>query len=246
VEDGLLLGRQEGDSPVRMRRAARRRTTTASDARAKRDPTPVVRTSPRAKRSSRRASTLTRCRADSSDDSNDAQSSSSHELLGVVNKNNPSDDDSNVMAAADSAGSGGEDGAMKKSSIQQQEKQQTSVPLLASVFLHDMLVFPCDHCGREFTAKNGLTYHLQNFVCRPEFRPDGPKQKGKRKVVDGAVESKYKRFRGAVDDRTCPTCHRVFTSAIGCNYHTGAFFSLLYRFGCENARTYTHTHLLLD
>lgn len=79
----------------------------------------------------------------------------------------------------------------------------------------------CPHCQKHFTVEYGLRYHVDNYVCRPDERPGGPKKKGRRKREDNNNNSKYKRLRGSLEDRTCPKCNRVFTSTIGLDYHLG-------------------------
>jgi hypothetical protein len=79
----------------------------------------------------------------------------------------------------------------------------------------------CPHCHKQFAVLSGLQYHVDHFVCRPAERPGGPVQKGRRKLSSNKAVSEYKRIRGAVHDRTCPHCQRVFTSVHGLNYHRG-------------------------
>jgi hypothetical protein len=79
----------------------------------------------------------------------------------------------------------------------------------------------CPHCSQAFSTFPGLKYHVDKFVCRPELRPNGPVVKGRRRKADSAAGgSTYKRIRGSLSDRTCPKCRRVFTSALGMQYHT--------------------------
>lgn len=80
--------------------------------------------------------------------------------------------------------------------------------------------FDCPHCCKVFKSIRALEYHQHNFVCRPQERPDGPVQKGRRKLDDNSEKrSKFKKFRGAEEDRTCPDCGAIFTSVHGFLYH---------------------------
>jgi hypothetical protein len=83
----------------------------------------------------------------------------------------------------------------------------------------------CPHCQKVFISKLGLDYHVNNFVCRSTLRPGGPVVKGKRKKSvssgGGTKDQTYKKIRGKLVDRTCLKCNRVFTSALGLNYHRG-------------------------
>ena len=76
--------------------------------------------------------------------------------------------------------------------------------------------FVCEHCHRTLKSPHALTYHIDNFVCRPDVRPGGKPQAGRRKGKGNS-----KKVRGSLEDRTCPDCGRVFTSAYGCQYHRG-------------------------
>jgi len=78
----------------------------------------------------------------------------------------------------------------------------------------------CPYCDKVFSVKDGMQYHVDNFVCRPTLRPGGPVQKGRRKISEG-TKTQWKRIRGPLAERTCPTCKRVFTSIIGLKYHRG-------------------------
>jgi hypothetical protein len=75
----------------------------------------------------------------------------------------------------------------------------------------------CPHCKKQLKNPNGLQYHLDNFVCRPDLRSPMQGQKGKRKSEK--TDSGYRKIRGELEDRTCPLCKRVFTSILGRNYH---------------------------
>jgi hypothetical protein len=78
----------------------------------------------------------------------------------------------------------------------------------------------CPHCNKSFKSTRALEYHEQNFVCRPMERPDGPVQKGRRKLDENSERKiKYKKFRGAEKDRTCPDCGVIFSSVLGYQYH---------------------------
>ncbi|KAL7558781.1 hypothetical protein ACA910_018285 [Epithemia clementina (nom. ined.)] len=92
----------------------------------------------------------------------------------------------------------------------------------------------CPHCSKIFQYSKGLSYHVDNYVCRQNDRPGGPKIKGKRKEApkkeadddgsdDGGENSpprkKFNRLRGKLEHRTCQRCRRVFTSVLGLNYH---------------------------
>ena len=84
----------------------------------------------------------------------------------------------------------------------------------------------CPHCSKIFQHLKGLSYHVDNYVCRSEERPGGSAMKGKRKEhpegsEGGASRKKYKRLRGKEKDRTCSRCNRVFTSVLGLTYHLG-------------------------
>jgi len=86
-----------------------------------------------------------------------------------------------------------------------------------------------------------------NFVCRPEARPPDPplpetvgeekkkiRRRGKAIVKpqeDGTTTNtgsdgtkSKRRFRGSLEDRTCPHCGRIFSSQLGCNYHISTSF----------------------
>jgi hypothetical protein len=82
----------------------------------------------------------------------------------------------------------------------------------------------CPHCPKTFGTDGGLRYHVANFVCQPDSRPGGPVVRGRRGKsasggMDGSSKRKFRRIRGAAKDRTCPDCHRVFTSVLGMTYH---------------------------
>jgi hypothetical protein len=78
----------------------------------------------------------------------------------------------------------------------------------------------CPHCDRVFSIREGLSYHIVNYVCRQDERPGGPIQRGRRKKTGASSGSKpWKRIRGSLDDRTCTICARVFTSRNGLAYH---------------------------
>ena len=87
----------------------------------------------------------------------------------------------------------------------------------------------CPKCGKKFGSSLGLQYHVDHFVCQPLLRPGGPVVKGRRKVTAGgsgdhgasSSSKNYKKVRGKIDNRTCPQCHRVFTSVNGLQYHRG-------------------------
>jgi hypothetical protein len=49
------------------------------------------------------------------------------------------------------------------------------------------------------------------------------KAKRKRGKSRAGKEPQSKRFRGAVENRTCPHCKREFTSELGRNYHVSKF-----------------------
>ena len=91
----------------------------------------------------------------------------------------------------------------------------------------------CPHCGKVCTTKFGLKYHLDHYVCRieqctdPELiaksrRRRGPSQNPP-SPTDGTDDNKKtkksKKERGKLEDRTCTTCGRVFTSVLGARYH---------------------------
>ncbi len=71
-------------------------------------------------------------------------------------------------------------------------------------------------------------YDQDNFVCRklqsddPQDAADSKRKRGKAKKAS-LVGSPSKRFRGALEDRTCPQCNRVFTSQLGLAYHVSEF-----------------------
>jgi hypothetical protein len=79
----------------------------------------------------------------------------------------------------------------------------------------------CTFCSREFTTPDGLTYHVQNYVCRPTERPGGLLTKGRPKATQVQGKKHYKLIRGSLADRTCQNCDKVFTSIFGLQYHTG-------------------------
>ena len=66
---------------------------------------------------------------------------------------------------------------------------------------------------------------LDNFVCRKESMPEklkrapAPSKKRKKSIVGRPKVKESSRFRGSVEDRTCPKCKKVFTSVLGKNYH---------------------------
>jgi hypothetical protein len=76
----------------------------------------------------------------------------------------------------------------------------------------------CPHCKKTFAIKQGLGYHLANFVCRAKLKAsDSIETKRKPKT------KKPKTTRGAENKRTCPKCKRVFTSIHGLDYHLRTF-----------------------
>lgn len=108
----------------------------------------------------------------------------------------------------------------------------------------------CEFCQKNFSIQSGLDYHVNKFVCRPELKPVGaPRKGGKRKQSEAKGLKKYKKIRGALADRTCPRCKRVFTSVIGCKYHTGTSLLDQCLHGaiglpdtcCRNVPNYAHT-----
>jgi hypothetical protein len=92
---------------------------------------------------------------------------------------------------------------------------------------NDNSQWECQHCHKRFTSAPGLQYHLDQYVCRPTLRPGGPIIRGRRKkrpndeLEVNASAKVYQRIRGSIHDRTCPQCHRVFTSVAGMQYHSG-------------------------
>ncbi|VEU41273.1 unnamed protein product [Pseudo-nitzschia multistriata] len=79
--------------------------------------------------------------------------------------------------------------------------------------------FDCPHCEKAFKNLNGLKYHIDKMVCRGE---DGSRRKQPRRKSPRATattKSKSAKFRGTVEERTCPHCNRLFTSALGARYH---------------------------
>jgi transcription elongation factor Elf1 len=83
--------------------------------------------------------------------------------------------------------------------------------------------YVCPHCQKTFSSEGGLKYHTSKFVCRleqstdPQVKARGTKRRrGKGKKGDTPDK---RRFRGSLENRTCPHCNRVFTSALGMNYH---------------------------
>ncbi|KAL3940105.1 MAG: hypothetical protein SGBAC_005289 [Bacillariaceae sp.] len=106
----------------------------------------------------------------------------------------------------------------------------------------------CPHCEKTFTSDGGLKYHVANYVCRmdqctdPEILAKANKKKrtrGKTKVRGTDTKRSYKRFRGKLEDRTCPHCDQVFTSTLGKNYH-------LTRKVCQQKTKSTSTSMILD
>ena len=91
--------------------------------------------------------------------------------------------------------------------------------------------YKCPHCEKCFKSKMGLDYHVEHWVCRIDECPDpkivaqAKKKRGKTKTkTDNEVSKstgKKAKFRGALNDRICPHCKRVFTSILGMKYHTG-------------------------
>lgn len=109
----------------------------------------------------------------------------------------------------------------------------------------------CLHCNKVFSTKDGMKYHvgtfqsskkssrllsarvsrstmlpfLDHFVCRidecsdPVLVEKATQKRGRGKSSD----SNSKRFRGTLEERTCPNCGRVFTSAHGMQYHSSKF-----------------------
>mmetsp|Transcript_7202 Transcript_7202/g.10523 ORF Transcript_7202/g.10523 Transcript_7202/m.10523 type:complete len:774 (-) Transcript_7202:155-2476(-) len=76
-------------------------------------------------------------------------------------------------------------------------------------------MYCCPHCGKEIGSSHGLKYHVDKLVCRQV--KEKPKASKIRKVLPDARSGK--RFRGSKEDRTCPTCKKEFTSALGRDYH---------------------------
>lgn len=83
----------------------------------------------------------------------------------------------------------------------------------------------CVHCGKVIVTVQGLKYHVDNFVCRKESMPEklkrspAPSKKRKKSIVGRPKVKESQRFRGSMEDRTCPKCKKVFTSVLGKNYH---------------------------
>lgn len=89
----------------------------------------------------------------------------------------------------------------------------------------------CPHCMIAFATIEEAQDHVQQSVCRPlaieakEKAPKSPKRttsSRKRKRAKGSTSAK-KKSRGAEEDRTCPTCNRIFTSVPGLQYHVSKF-----------------------
>ena len=96
----------------------------------------------------------------------------------------------------------------------------------------------CPHCFKVIGSSFGLKYHIDKFVCRKDQAPSGEEkqtktgeevkhnigEERKRKTGEGrkrkaAKQGPKKRAHVKVEDRTCPNCHRVFTSLLGFTYH---------------------------
>ena len=93
----------------------------------------------------------------------------------------------------------------------------------------------CPYCSKAFATPYGAQYHIDHYVCRQQERPGGPVAKGRRRVEASAAAATsvassapttttparhYPKVRGALSDRTCRKCRRVFTSVLGLQYHT--------------------------
>ena len=81
--------------------------------------------------------------------------------------------------------------------------------------------FICPHCKKRFASSMGLNYHVDKFVCRKSEKIQSDQDDDD---IDGEKPSKqgkkrYRKIRGLLKDRTCPTCGRVFTSGYGKKYH---------------------------
>ncbi|KAG7349559.1 CpXC protein [Nitzschia inconspicua] len=81
----------------------------------------------------------------------------------------------------------------------------------------------CNYCGKSFISPGGLEYHINRFVCRleeckdPNIINQHNKKRKRGKGIKG--KTKYKKFRGSKENRTCGECGRVFTSTLGLRYH---------------------------
>lgn len=77
--------------------------------------------------------------------------------------------------------------------------------------------YDCPHCDKVFKSQAGRDYHVKNSVCRPSETP----VKKRSNISARKKRARPDRFRGTKEDRTCPHCNRVFTSALGAKYHIG-------------------------
>ena len=55
-------------------------------------------------------------------------------------------------------------------------------------------------------------------ACAPAVKKGRPRSRSSRS------DTSNKRFRGSLGDRTCPLCKKVFTSALGKDYHASTIF----------------------
>lgn len=84
------------------------------------------------------------------------------------------------------------------------------------------LTFSCDHSKKSFMSREGLDYHVKNNFCCREGNTKSPKiKKETKKRKRGTSKTKYPKFRGKQEERTCSECGRVFVSVEGLKYHAG-------------------------
>ena len=81
--------------------------------------------------------------------------------------------------------------------------------------------FVCPHCQKKFLSAEGHKYHVDNSVCQSQNAK--PRKPGRTRSKTGRGKSKSTRSRGTAEDRTCPSCHRVFSSLGGLSYHLSTY-----------------------
>ena len=66
-------------------------------------------------------------------------------------------------------------------------------------------------------------------------------KKGRPRSTSNPPDTSNKRFRGSLEERTCPLCKKVFTSALGRDYHVSEFAP---QAPSDKVSAPTNTHLL--
>jgi hypothetical protein len=158
---------------------------------------------------------------DSDDDSEDSNDGDDFE---EVAEN--SDDDDDDMGGGDESDSEEED----------EEEYEDRKPKAKKARTSKKAKRKCQYCDKDFSTAQGLDYHIKHFVCRMEQCIDPEiivqhDKKNKRKREKGPKgETKYKKFRGKKENRTCEDCGRVFTSVLGLRYHQSKLLFAFCRF----------------